>query len=295
MTSPITLSAVGDVMLARGLQRLAAEHGWDYPFDATREILKADLVFGNLEHPVSRRGTPKSAGILLRADPESVSALARAGFNVMSVANNHAMDYGPEALLDTLAILRRHGITPVGGGGSAEEAAAGAVIEVRGRRVGFLAFSVFPEAPGEGPGIAVLSDQAIVRGIRRLRARSDFVVVSAHWGFERRERVSPQQRRLGRMAIDAGASLVLGHHPHVPQEIEEYGGGLIAYSLGNFVFDRSPRGDRGIVLRCEIGGSGVTYSSIPIRIEDGQPQPTLMEGSQGAFTFGGTPEKLLKP
>jgi len=274
----VHLVAVGDVMMARGVEAECHKHGWDYPFGNLSPILlSADIAFGNLECPVSLRGTRMSRIINLRADPACLPALKRAGFTMLSVANNHAMDFGLTAFSDTLAGLRRQSIIPVGGGDTYSEATAGTIVEKRGLRIGFLGFCAFPDSAGattpDQPSIGAMSDERLIRSVRSLRVKCDVVVVSCHWGVEGRTTHIPMQERLAHALIDAGAALVLGHHPHVPQEIARYKGGVIVYSMGNCVFDSRNRGGRdGILVRCVLTKKGVgSFSSAAVTISKCRP------------------------
>jgi len=269
---------VGDVMMARGVDTVCRKNGWAYPFvNVTGALHSADLVFGNLECPVSSRGGRMSRVITFRADPACLPALHNAGFNLLSVANNHAMDYGRTALADTMDGLKKVSIRPVGGGSTYDEATAGIVVESHGLRIGFLGFSAFPDVAGafapDKPSLAIMGDDRLVECVRSLKKRCDVVVVSCHWGVEGRTRHIPMQARLAHAAIDAGASLVLGHHPHVPQDLERYHGGVIVYSLGNFVFDAGSRGgNSGILFRCILGKNGVrNYSTQGVKIKNCRP------------------------
>jgi poly-gamma-glutamate synthesis protein (capsule biosynthesis protein) len=161
-----------------------------------------------------------------RMDPEVVKGLKLAGFDALSVANNHSGDWGRAAFDDTISILNAAGIIPVGDGSEAK------IYEAGGLKIALFAFSDFP-----GPGERA-EDEAIKNGISNARNAADFIVVSFHFGEEYQEEPSQRQRRIAELAADSGADLVIGHHPHVSQPLEEYGDSYIAYSLGNFVFDQ---------------------------------------------------------
>lgn len=268
----VVLLAGGDVTLGarlgEHLRALAADdvtldpHG--YPFARIGHHLRAaDLVLVNLEGPLTTRGRRIPKNFNFRADPSMVAALVRAGIGAVSLANNHVMDYGAVGMQDTLAVLQREGIVAFGAGMRLRAAREGAVAERRGMRIGFLGYlfmgnSLEPAeifATAARPGVAghARSEEALEAMVRedtgRLRPHVDVLVVSFHWGREKRYEPEPYQQRLGRATIDAGADVVVGHHPHVVQGIETYGGGLIAYSLGNFVFGGKWRpGDTDAIL-----------------------------------------------
>lgn len=202
-----------------------------------------------------------------RAEPSAARVLSGAGFDVVSIANNHMTNLGDTAPAVTRAHLAAAGLHPVGAGATAAEARAPAAIDVRGRRVAFLAFTTITNGrrtlTARG-AIAHTGRRAFVRAavpaIRAARdAGADFVVVSVHWGRERRPHPERWQRRAARALVRAGADLVLGHHPHVVQDFERIGRGFVAYSLGNFLFsNRSVAQRRSVVLRAWLEGSGAS-------------------------------------
>jgi poly-gamma-glutamate synthesis protein (capsule biosynthesis protein) len=232
-----TLLFGGDVMLGREVERVArARRDWGFPFRrvATR-MQAATLAFANLECIAAEAGGPSS----FRADPRTLEGLRTAGLDVVSVANNHTMDAGPEALAEMLGRLRDLGVTPTGFR-YLPDAQSVAIVEASGVRVGYLAYSWFvgdyPPAAGM-PSLARTRRDEMVADIQRARPAVDYLVVSMHMGVEGARRSGEGQQQKARAAIDAGADLVVGHHPHVPQEVERYGRGFIAYSLGDLVFD----------------------------------------------------------
>lgn len=242
-TTDFTLAAVGDIMLGGTAAPELERFGYDYPFEHVRELLtQADIAFGNLEGPLTNGGQPATQKqYVFRSPPDSVApALARAGIRVVSLANNHSMDYGREGLVDTMRALDRAGIRHVGAGESLAAARRPAIVEAQGTRVAFLAYSLtFPEefwAGAQTPGSAFGHEHHLRADVAAARKHADVVIVSFHWGREGTTVLRDYQTQLGRAAIDAGASAVLGHHPHVLQAVERYKDGVILYSLGNFVF-----------------------------------------------------------
>lgn len=242
-TPEFTIAAVGDIMLGGTATAELERFGYDYPFEQVRELLtKVDLAFGNLEGPLTAGGQPATQKqYVFRSPPDKVApALARAGIRVVSLANNHSMDYGREGLLDTLRALDQAGIRYTGAGESLAAARRPAVVEVRGVRIAFLAYSLtFPEAfwaTADTPGSAFGHEHHVRADVAAARKQADVVLVSFHWGREGTTVLRDYQMQLGRAAIDAGASAVLGHHPHILQAVERYRHGVILYSLGNFVF-----------------------------------------------------------
>lgn len=280
----LTLTCVGDVMLGRGVARICTEQGSDYPFLRVAPLLRqADLTFGNLESPLTDLPTRFPRVNALRGSPEMAGALRRAGFDVLSLANNHAIDYGRPGLAQTRQVLRQAGIVPVGAGPTLPVAEQGVVVLARGLPVGFLAFSNFPYTdfvhdPAR-ESIVLLSEEALRRTVPPLTRRCAILVVSFHWGREGDRTVTEEERRLAHLAVDLGADLVVGHHAHVRGEIEQYRGRLIAYCLGNLVFDGdSYGGNEGYILQCSYDCAGRLrdYHTLAVQVEEGQARTEEM-------------------
>ncbi|MEK7169845.1 MAG: CapA family protein [Patescibacteria group bacterium] len=263
---------VGDIMLSRKVGELMAEKkDATFPFASTTEFVNsADIAFANLENPVSTGGTRSGSAYSFRADPLVLPRLKNAGFKVVSIANNHIWDYGKQAFLDTLTHLSENGIAAVGGGLNYDEAHAPGIFTVgkQGSRrltnIAFLAYTnLLPASLGRAsstPAVARYDDDILQADIERATLLADVVVVSFHWGEEYQIAHNAEQERVAHLAIDAGANLIVGHHPHVVQEVEEYNGGTIAYSLGNFVFDQNFSEDtkQGLMLLVTIRDSKIT-------------------------------------
>lgn len=256
-----TLIFVGDIMLSRGVDYyIRKNNDYSFPFRFVYEKLSdADLAFGNLEGPISSRGRNQGSIYSFRADPRTVEGLKLAGFDVLSLANNHIFDWGAEAISDTVSILSENEIGSVGVGRNYEEANAPFVFFLPdGTKIGFLAFTnLYPEtlfAKEDSPGISRFEIDFIKEKIKNLKENSDIAVVSLHWGEEYQVKQNSEQEKLARFLVDTGADLVIGHHPHVVQEVEKYGNGWIAYSLGNFIFDQgfSEETSRGLILKVAV-------------------------------------------
>ena len=245
---PLTLAAVGDINLGDGPGAMIDRFGPGYPWASVGPRLRAaDLAFGNLECAVSLRGRAQPKTYTFRGRPSSVRAMrAAAGIDVVNLANNHAGDFGDLALLDTLRALRANDVVPVGAGATERAAYRPAVVEALGLRVAFVGFStILPyefQATGRNPGTAWGHPSRVRDGIRRAARQADVVIATFHWGIERARTESAEQRRLARIALDAGATAVIGAHPHVLQPIRRPPGRLVAYSLGNFVFSAASPG-----------------------------------------------------
>ncbi len=291
----ILLKAVGDIMLSRKIGTYIDANGVDYPMAQVADYLKdADMTMGNLESPISNNGTPlPGKGIWFRAKPESVEALTAAGFDLLTVANNHALDYESPALLDTLNILKTAGITAIGGGENISQAKKFAICQVGNVNIAVLAYSQMTDiywdikhprklaATDTLPGINPYNIDTIVADIAEAKKEADIIIVTVHWGIEYANLPEAYQRQDAYAMVDAGANVIIGHHPHVIQGVETYKDGLIAYSLGNFVFDQEHREDarQGLVLELELSPWGwVSASFVPIYIAEGQT--TFATGSQ---------------
>jgi capsule synthesis protein PGA_cap len=272
---PVRVAAVGDVNLGDRPGRAIATYGARYPWLSVAPVLRAaDVSIANLECSVSTRGYPiPGKQYTFRGAPSSLRAMARyAGVDVVTLANNHTLDYGRLAFADTLAYAHRYGMRTVGGGRNLEVARKPAVIRLGGIRVAFLGYSdVRPLGFDAGPtwsGTAPAFPSYISTDVRRVRSRGiDVVVVYFHWGAERAFSPNSRQRALAAVAFDAGATVVLGAHPHVLQPIEQRRR-LVAWSLGNFVFGANTQGtERTGILRLQLGhGWGPRYTFRRARI-----------------------------
>ncbi len=262
----------GDVMLDRGVKWSVLNNGegdWRFPFAEIASTTRAaDIAFANLEGPIASSTTGYHAGSTysFRMDPQSIRGLRHAGFDVVSVANNHMLDYGRPALRETLQRLQRSGIMYVGAGTSTNTTYRHKNVTLSdGTDVAFLALTnLGPPSWAAGTttaGMAWISDAAeIIPHIENASGAADVVIVSFHTGTEYAEKPNAVQRSLYRTAVEAGADLVVGHHPHVVQPLEQYKDGWIAYSLGNFVFDQdfSEETMRSVLLRAMVRDGSIT-------------------------------------
>ncbi|HEY3365037.1 MAG TPA: CapA family protein [Symbiobacteriaceae bacterium] len=235
----VTLLFVGDIMLARTPGQALARG--DDPFAAFGpQLQQADLAVGNLECAVATVGSRVPKLYNFRCHPRSVAPLAKY-FGAVSVANNHAGDFGRGAFAEELDLLTKGGVPYFGGGHDAAEAHSALIVERKGLKIGLLGYDEVElrsyEAGRDTPGVAWSDDDQVMADIAAVRAKVDLLVVYPHWGLEYHFQPSDRQRALSRKMIDAGADLVVGSHPHVTETAEYYKGRLIVYSLGNFVFD----------------------------------------------------------
>jgi len=245
----INLFFIGDIMLDRGVEYMINKQGkgdFRFPFfKIADELKKADILFGNLEGPISDRGIKVGSIYSFRFKPEAIEGLVYAGFDVLSLANNHMLDYQRVALEDTMNILEENNIDYVGAGFDKEEAFSLKIKEIKNAKIGFLAYTnLGPKnwrAGNENSGMAWIDENdisKIAEDIKKAKEKVDILVVSLHSGEEYKKKPTPFQVSFAKICIDNGADLVIGHHPHVVQGIEKYKDGWIAYSLGNFVFDQ---------------------------------------------------------
>jgi poly-gamma-glutamate synthesis protein (capsule biosynthesis protein) len=253
----LQLGAVGDVLFGRYLE---TAEGTQYravtstaePFAAVDPLLeRIDVLFGNLETPVMEPPAELRAyaNRTFRADPGKAGVLARAGFDVVSLANNHVLNLGWPGATRSRFHLQGAGVATVGAGETLADALQPTVVERHGLRLAFVAVTLHNNdraAAGPGGAVAYVHESQwrdlVLPAVRAARALPavDFVIASVHWGREFAPHPQPEQRELGHLLVDAGADVVLGHHPHVIQDIERYGRAVIAYSLGNFLFDQPP-------------------------------------------------------
>ncbi|WP_455715573.1 CapA family protein [Anaerosporobacter sp.] len=211
--------------------------------DLIDKMKSADINMVNLEFPFSTRGTQmKDKQYTFRADPSRCSILTEMGVDIVSLANNHTLDFGTEALLDTITTLEENNILSVGAGTDLDSAKRPSVVTVNGRNIAILGASrVIPvtdwNATKYSPGVFTTYDPTLlIEEIKTAKQSNDLVVVYVHWGIEKNENPEEYQRTMAKQYIDAGADLVIGSHPHVLQGIEYYNGKTIVYSLGNFIF-----------------------------------------------------------
>lgn len=265
----------GDVMLSRHVAQLArAVHDPASPLRDIAPVMRsADIAFVNLEAPFSDRGRVMERGMIFKAEPEMIAALQTAGISIVSTANNHARDCGRYGVEFTLSWLKQHGIAAVGSAPTAVAAHEGTIVERNGLRFGFLAYT-FDQSNGNHRDIddrvATMDIPTMQCDVARLLAEdADVAIVSMHAGAEYRPRPNSQQTEFAHAALNAGARVVVGHHPHVTQPWERSGRGVIFYSLGNLVFDQFQRAETQRGALAEVVFSGKTLESaalLPVEI-----------------------------
>jgi poly-gamma-glutamate capsule biosynthesis protein CapA/YwtB (metallophosphatase superfamily) len=296
-----TVVAVGDILLGRRLGRAMAESkDFTLPFRTLGvELAAAGITFGNLEGPFCAEPPYPDAGLTFRVRPQTLEGLRFAGFDVLSLANNHVLDGGSACLRFTLDHLRGAGIRSAGAGENFAEAHAPAVVERGGVKFAFLAYTYagYNDRPGAGRFVvAGRNVENVRRDVTAAREQADVVLVSLHDGAEYTRRVARETEQFARAAIEAGATAVFGHHPHVPQRVEAYRGGWIFYSLGNFVFEQRAPGTRtGLMARLTFAGRALErVEAIPVFLEPlSQPRRATTEEARAILQAIGWADSTL--
>lgn len=285
----ITMIAVGDVSFSRQVEKKIKENNNpDYPLLKIKDYLSAaDFVFGNLETAITPGRPIQTGEMIFRSNTSTAVVLANNNFKIVSLANNHTMNFGSAGLEDTLDYLSAIGLKTVGAGLDAAAAYAPIYFETQGIKFAFLAYndpSIVPvsyEAGTKMPGTAFMDLEKMTAAIIAAKEQADLIIVSLHAGDEYTASPNEEQRDFARAAIEAGADLVIGHHPHVVQTLEKYQDKYIFYSLGNFVFDQmwSEETRHGLAVKFYFNKTGVVKIGLmPVVIDDFcQPRPAVEE------------------
>ena len=286
----VIINAVGDIMLAGRWAPFLRQKGYDYPFQGIKgELASGDINIANLESPLAVGGEEYSEKrFRFRAEPQVAKALRAAGFNLVTLANNHSMDFGGEALAETVQHLSDNGIAWIGAGENLSEARKMALYTIKGKRIAFLGYSLTQpieffagqNRPGTTPGY----EKMVTADVTRARSQAEYVIVSFHWGKEAVSTVQPYQRTAAHKAIEAGADVIIGHHPHILQGIERYKDGIIFYSLGNFTFaSKSRTADVSAIIRLKLDKGQRIAEILPLDVLYRRVgfQPQLLTGENG--------------
>jgi gamma-polyglutamate biosynthesis protein CapA len=282
--SVLTISMVGDIMFGRYVgYAIVPRFGYDHLLKYVKPYFAAsDYVTGNFENPITNReGYPEAdVQIHLNTKPEAVNALKKAKFSSVNLANNNIKDYGKQGLLDTLRAFDGQDIDTVGAGRDLKEASRISYQTVNGIKVAVLGFSdIIPRdyrARKDRSGIAPADPDVFFPLVAKAKSNADLVLVHMHWGLEYDSGYHPRQQGLARALVDAGADVVIGHHPHVLEPVEVYKQGVILYSLGNFVFDQGwSRTRESVLVQYKLlqGGKKAKLELHPMVIREGQPRP----------------------
>ncbi|MDD2852251.1 MAG: CapA family protein [Desulfuromonadaceae bacterium] len=288
----INLLAVGDIFLADtplktgcGVKDSIYRNGKDYFVEKIKTIIDGhDICFGNIESVLSDKGRNvyDISSVEIRGKSDFTDIISRSGFNVVNIANNHIFQHGMEPYIDTIDNLASKGVKIIGDDYSNRNFAT---FELNGFVIGFVGYSLHYEQYHpmlKAPYSLRENADDILRDIQKIRTSfNGLLVCSLHWGYEFMDSISLEQRELCHKLVDCGVTIILGHHSHAPQGIEEYNGGLIAYSLGNFIFDMdADPANKSFALVISINSNGIAGSKIvPIEIKDDYC-PYLMNKSQ---------------
>lgn len=268
--SDATLLSVGDIMLGRYVETLMNSAGENYPFEKIGQFLRGvDIASGNLEGTIIKdhKQTPDFS-TKFSFSPRVAKTLRLNNFNLVFLANNHTLDYGENGLAETNDLLKQFEISASGHPSKIEETNV-VIKNVRGQQIAFASFNFTSPYPKE---------QEVFELVKNLKGKNNFVVVNIHWGEEYALKANDFQKIVAHNLIDNGADLIIGHHPHVVQEVEQYKNKIIFYSLGNFIFDQyfSKYTKEGLAIGTTLNDQGVIYRLFPIDIV--QSQPSLMTG-----------------
>ena len=277
----IKINAVGDmffgdytISLGFGIRSSIYKYGYNHHFKyVENELRDADIVFGNLETVLSDNALDVNniKSIICRGDSTFVEVLKHASFDSLNIANNHILQHGENAFIDTINTLITNGIDVIGIRDGGVFFCKPVIKEINGRRLGILGYSLVNEYFYKGePLYAYGVNSKINNDIRKLREETDFVIVSCHWGIEYINKPSNNIRQMAKEMIDSGASVILGHHPHVVQGVERYKDSIIFYSLGNFLFDFlwSRRTRESFIAKIYIYDDKIDYELTPISINN---------------------------
>ncbi|MBN2737732.1 MAG: CapA family protein [Spirochaetales bacterium] len=288
----ITMKIVGDILTTRNVYKKMQGHRFDDFYQYVKAFISdADLSFANLENPLSEIGKAtdiKKENITFRAPTQSAFRLLDAGFDIVSLANNHIMDYGPDAMFETMALLDLIQIRWIGTGANEIEARLPRYLRVKNKIIAFLAYcdEIYGAqlADKNSPGPPLLTKKAVLEDVFKVKQRkiADYIFVSLHWGPEMMIHHKRDQVDLAHEILDTGADMIIGHHPHVLQGIEFYKGKPIIYSLGNFTFDMDTKWTetyRSMIVSVGLGDRGVErFEVYPVRIPYFKYYPTLAKG-----------------
>lgn len=271
----LTVVLTGDILLDRGVRQVIERRGADHLFSPGVDsvLCSAQVVVGNLECPATKIEAPVFKRFIFRGEPEWLQTLHRHGFTHLNLANNHSIDQGREGLMDTRRNIQRAGMVPIGAGATMNEAVQPVLLAESPRRVYLV-----PSLRLALENYAYLTDRpcvsqepmdSLLERVRMLK-RADstaIVIVSLHWGGEHTLQPVPRQRVEAHQLIMAGADVIVCHHTHTLQTIEEFRGKKIYYSIGNFIFDQAkPLNSRACMVRLNIKRDGFTVETVPIEI-----------------------------
>ena len=286
-SNEVRFLAAGDINLAHWLTKIIEKEGNDYPFKHLKnQLFSADLVFSNLEAPFCEKGEPYPKNFVFKVPEKHIQVLKSGNINLVSLANNHILDYGLPCLSSTIQVLQNENIFYAGAGVDKKKASKPAVFEINNLKFAFFAYSMtLPKyffATDSTGGTAYPHKKLLKDSISYYNDIVDYIIVSFHWGEELTALPKEYQQNYAHLSIDYGADVILGHHPHVLQGIEVYKNKIIVYSLGNFIFaSYSNKAADSILLNLLFSKSGITDVKVdPINVNNYEVQfiPQFLEG-----------------
>ena len=276
----LNIVLTGDILLDRGVRRVIDKEGIDYLFSDGIDSLfqQAQIVVGNLECPSTKINSPVQKIFIFRSEPEWLGALKKHGITHLNLANNHAIDQGREGLMDTKRNIIEAGMTPIGAGANMDEASQPVLLASQPRNVWLvpslrLALENYAYLP-EKPCVSQESMDSLLNRVHRLRKADStaVIIVSLHWGGEHTLKPVNSQRWDAHQLIRAGADVLVCHHTHTLQTIEEFQGKKIYYSIGNFIFDqKKPLNSKACIVQLKVSDNSVETETIPIEIRNCKP------------------------
>ncbi|MBS4198473.1 CapA family protein [Bacillus sp. FJAT-49732] len=277
-----TATMAGDVMMGRNVEYVTNRYGQDYLFRYVKPYLESsDYVVSNFEHPVVLQDgyTKAEKYIHLKTSKESVETLKNLNFSAVTIANNHLKDYGKRGLVDTLNTFKEVGLDAVGAGLDLEDSKKISYQTKNNVKVALLgftdSFTKGARALELRSGVLAADPEIFLPLINEAKMNADLVIVNVHWGQEYDNEAHPRQKEIAKAMVDAGADIIVGHHPHVLSSVEVYKNSVIFYSLGNFVFDQGwTRTRDSAIVQYKLHSNGKAKIEVtPLRIREATPKP----------------------
>ncbi len=275
-----TILLTGDILLDRGVRQVIEQHGVGHLFSEGVDSVfqSAQVVVGNLECPATKIKSPVFKRFIFRGEPEWLDTLRQHGITHLNLANNHSIDQGREGLIDTRNNILASGMVPIGAGENMQEAAEPVLLASEPRKVWLvpslrLALENYAYLPDK-PCVSQEPTDSLLARVYRLRQQDStaVIIVSLHWGQEHKLEPVPRQRHDAHMLVHAGADVLVCHHTHTLQSVEDYGGRKIYYSIGNFIFDQpKPLNARAAMVRLRITADSLSVETLPVEIRHCAP------------------------
>ena len=291
ISNNVRFIAAGDLNIAHWITPIIEKQGYDYPFKYIKEhLFSADLVFANLEAPFCESGEPYPKNFVFKVPEKHAQVLKSGNINLVSLANNHILDFGLSCLTSTVQVLKKEKIYCAGAGSDFNNAYKPAIFKINNIKFAFFAYSMtFPKyffATDSTGGTAYPHKKILKDSISYYNDKVDHIIVSFHWGEELTEFPKEYQQNYARFAIDYGADIILGHHPHVLQGIEKYNNKFIIYSLGNFIFaSYTNKASDSIMLDLQFSKTKIKdFKIVPINVNNYEVnfRPKIMHGENKA-------------